>query len=127
MPLFCFVTQSKLETYRDMEKAGKELSGDMKVAVTKYGEVAQTLEFARDFAKQILLVATTTEKDLKKKQKKDETAKKQGDISRIREVLIMQNLLGLLADGDEVRQDFLLERNGACKLKPRELELMDAL
>lgn len=121
--------QAKLETYRDMEKAGKELNGDMKVAVAKYGEVAQTLEFARDFAKQILQIATVSEKDLKKKQKKDETARKQGDISRIREVLIMQNLLGLLGSDNDaaVRQDFLLERNGACKLEPSELDLMDAL
>lgn len=53
-----------------MEKSGKELSNDMKVAVSKYGEVAQTLDFARDFSKQILQIATQSEKDLKKKQKK---------------------------------------------------------
>lgn len=42
----------------------------MKIAVSKYGEVAQTLEFAREFSKQILQIATQSEKDLKKKQKK---------------------------------------------------------
>lgn len=110
-----------------MEKAGKELSGDMKVAVSKYGEVAQTLEFARDFAKQILQIATVSEKDQKKRQKKDEIAKKQGDISRIREVLIMQNMLEQLAGDAQARQDFVLERNGACKLEAGELALLDAL
>lgn len=121
------ITQSKLETYRDLEKTGKELSGDMKVAVSKYGEVAQTLEFAREFSKLVLQVATTSEKELKKKQKKDEAAKKQGDISRIREVLIMQNLLGQLGAGTVARDDFLAERNGACKLAASELELLDEL
>lgn len=53
-----------------MEKVGKELSADMKVAVSKYGEVAQTLDFAREFSKQILQIATQSEKDQKKKQKK---------------------------------------------------------
>lgn len=65
-----FLLKAKLETYRDMEKTGKELSSDMKVAVSKYGEVAQTLDFAREFSKQILQIATQSEKDLKKKQKK---------------------------------------------------------
>lgn len=42
----------------------------MKIAVSKYGEVAQTLDFAREFSKQILQIATLSEKDLKKKLKK---------------------------------------------------------
>lgn len=46
------------------------MSADRKIAVSKYGEVTQTLEFAREFSKQILQIATVSEKELKKKQKK---------------------------------------------------------
>lgn len=70
MSIYIIISQSKLESYRDLEKAGKELSADRKIAVSKYGEVAQTLEFAREFSKQILQIATVSEKELKKKQKK---------------------------------------------------------
>ena len=59
-----------MESYRDIEKSGKELSADQKVAVSKYDEVAQTLDFAREISKQIMQVATASEKDAKKKQKK---------------------------------------------------------
>lgn len=62
--------QSKLTSYRDLQKAGKELNSDQKVAVAKYDEVAQTLEFARDLSKQVLSIATAAERDAKKQAKK---------------------------------------------------------
>lgn len=109
-----------------MEKTGKEISAEQKVAVSKYGEVAQTLEFAREFSKQILQIATATEKEQKKKQKKDETLKKQCETSKVREVLIIQDLLVLLAE-EAIREDFLSEKNGACKVNADEFELLDKL
>lgn len=115
-----------------MEKSGKELSADQRVAVGKYGELAQTLEFARDFAKQMHTVAAAAEKELKKRQRTDELAKKKSDVSRIREVLIMQSMLAQLSDSAgvanaAVRADHLEGANGASKLEAGELELLDAL
>lgn len=115
-----------MESYRDIEKSGKELSADQKVAVSKYDEVAMTLDFAREFSKQIIQIATASERDLKKKQKKDETSKKQGETSKIREVLIIQDVLSQLTD-DAVRKDFLTGASGACKLEENELTLLDQL
>lgn len=109
-----------------MEKTGKDLSADKKVAILKYDEVAMTLEFAREFAKQIEKIVVTSEKDLKKKQKKDESLKKQNETSKIREVLIIQELLKQLSD-DSVRSDFLAGNNGAHKLEQSDLELLDSL
>lgn len=109
-----------------MEKTGKDLSADQKVAILKYDEVAMTLDFAREFAKQIEKIVVTSEKDLKKKQKKDETLKKQNETSKIREVLIIQDVLKQLND-ETVRNDFLAGTNGACKLEESELELLDLL
>lgn len=115
-----------MESYRDTEKSGKELSNDQKVAVSKYNEVTQTLEFAREFQKQILQIATVSEKELKKKQKKDETAKRQNEANKIREVLVIQDILNLLAD-NEIRSDFLNGSNGACRLEKNELDILDKL
>lgn len=123
---FGFLSQSKLESYRDNEKVGKELSADQKVAVSKYNEVAMTLEFAREFSKQIAQIVSVSEKDLKKKQKKDEASKRQGETSKIREVLIIQDVIKHLSDGS-VRKDFLEGTNGACKLEESDFEVLDVL
>lgn len=115
-----------MESYRDNEKSGKELSADQKVAVSKYNEVAMTLEFAREFSKQIAQIVSISEKDLKKKQKKDESSKKQGETSKIREVLIIQDVVKRLSD-ESVRKDFLEGTNGACKLDEADFEVLDVL
>lgn len=52
--------------------------------------------------------------------------KKQSETSKVREVLIFQDILSLLTD-DVVREDFLNETNGACKLGKAELDLLDKL
>lgn len=109
-----------------MEKTGKELSADKKVAILKYDEVAMSLDFAREFAKQIEKVVVSSEKDLRKKQKKDESLKKQNETSKVREVLIIQDILNLLKE-ESVRDEFLAGTNGACKLEPSDLELLDSL
>lgn len=123
--IFSFV-QSKLESYRDLEKTGKDLSADKKIAILKYDEVAMSLDFAREFSKQIEKIIITSEKDLKKKQKKDESLKKQSETSKIREVLIIQDILNQLKN-ETVRNEFLSGTNGACKLEPSDLELLDSL
>lgn len=109
-----------------MEKTGKELSADKKIAILKYDEVAMSLDFAREFAKQIDKVIISSEKDLRKKQKKDESLKKQNETSKVREVLIIQDILILLKE-DSVRSEFLAGTNGACKLEPSDFELLDSL
>lgn len=109
-----------------MEKSGKDLSAEQKDAILKYDEVAMTLEFAREFSKQIDKVVITSEKDLKKKQKKDESLKKQNETSKIREVLIIQDILAQLQD-ESVRNDFLAGTNGACKLEESDYELLNSL
>lgn len=62
--------QSKLSSYRELQKAGKELNGDQKVAVAKYDEVAQTLEFARDLSKHVGTIALSAEREAKKQAKR---------------------------------------------------------
>lgn len=96
------------------------------MAILKYEEVAMSLEFARELAKQIEKVVINSEKDQKKKPKKEESSKKQNDPTKIREVVIVQELLKQLKD-ESVRADFLAGTNGANKLEESDLELLDLL
>lgn len=118
--------QGKLESYRELEKTGKELSADKKVAILKYDEVTMTLEFSRELAKQIEKIINNTEKDQKKKQKKDETSKKQNETSKIREVLIIQELLKQLKN-ESVRTDLLSGNNDVLKLEQSDFDLLESL
>lgn len=85
-----------------------------------------SLDFAREFAKQIEKVVISSEKDLRKKQKKDESLKKQNETSKVREVLVIQDILTVLKE-ETVRNEFRNGTNGACKLETTDFELLDSL
>lgn len=79
----CFFLQGKLESYRDIQKAGKELDRDQKVAVAKYDEVLQTLEITRELYKQIVGIANDAAKQQKKLARKEALERTQQDISKV--------------------------------------------
>ncbi|KAJ2950606.1 hypothetical protein O0L34_g8858 [Tuta absoluta] len=118
--------KSKLTSYRDLQKAGKELNSDQKVAVAKYDEVAQTLEFARDLQKQVTSVATSAEREAKKQAKREAWVRYAADTSKIREVLLILDCLVQMGTS-EARDDFLNGTNGACKLTEQDLKILDDL
>ncbi|XP_049864900.1 caprin-1-like [Pectinophora gossypiella] len=118
--------KSKLTSYRDLQKAGKELNSDQKVAVAKYDEVAQTLEFARDLSKQVSAIATSAEREAKKQAKKEAWVRYAADTSKIREVLLIMDCLMQMGN-TEAREDFLNGVNGACKLTEEDLKILDDL
>ncbi|KAJ8922765.1 hypothetical protein NQ315_007800 [Exocentrus adspersus] len=118
--------KSKLDTYKELQNAGKELNADQKTAVAKYNEVINTLDFARDLCKQFLGIASVTEKEAKKSAKKEATVKYQSDLARLREILLVQDALNQMGN-DNVREDFLHGRNGAAQLSESDLKLLDDL
>ncbi|XP_044735987.1 caprin homolog [Chrysoperla carnea] len=120
--------KAKLETYRELQRAGKDLNQDQKVAVAKYDEVSQTLEFARDLCKQFHNIVTVSEKEAKKlaRRRKEELARRQQDLAKIREVLLIQDALSQMG-AENVREDFLLGRNGATQIMTEDLQLLDDL
>ncbi|XP_044255650.1 caprin homolog [Tribolium madens] len=118
--------KSKLESYRDLQNAGKELNSDQKTAVAKYNEVTQTLDFARDIYKQFLGIAVVSEKEAKKQAKKEAAAKNQAELARLREILLVQDALNQMGN-EAVREDFLHGRNGAAHLTDADLKLLDDL
>ena len=59
------------------------MNSDQKTAVAKYDEVVQTLEFARELAKQFLGIATSSEKEAKKQLRKEATARSQAELAKV--------------------------------------------
>lgn len=46
--------KGKLESYRDLQKNGRELNADQKTAVAKYDEVLQTLDITKELYNKLL-------------------------------------------------------------------------
>lgn len=56
----------------------------------------------------------------------DNQAKTLAETAKIREVLVMQNVLSCFND-EQVRNDFVAGENGACKLEINDLEVLEKL
>ena len=95
------------------------------MAVSKYDEVIQTLEFARDLCKQFNSISLDTLKAAKKQARKEALERQANDLARIKEVLLIQNVLNQIGN-DTVREDFLNGQNGAVQLTETDLQLFDS-
>ncbi|KAL4224651.1 positive regulation of dendritic spine morphogenesis [Mactra antiquata] len=114
----------KLDSYRQKRDSGAELEKDQQIAVDKYGEVVQNLEFARELQKQFQGINTDNEKVLKKQAKREKLEKQIQDIKRVKEVLQLQTLLDNMGS-DSVRKDFQTGKHGAIVLTEENLEQID--
>lgn len=74
----------------------------------------------------MLQIIGTSDKELKKKQKKEETSRKQAENAKIRDVLIIFETMKLMK-GAEARDHFLNGSNGACKLDESDFIVFDKL
>ncbi|XP_014469393.1 PREDICTED: caprin homolog [Dinoponera quadriceps] len=117
--------KGRLESYRDLQKNGRELNSDQKTAVAKYDEVLQTLDITRDLYKQIVAIANDAVKQQKKLARKEALERMQQDIAKVREVLLIQNTLTNMGT-DSAKDDFLNGKNGAIKLSEEELKCLDS-
>ncbi|XP_034245913.1 caprin homolog isoform X2 [Thrips palmi] len=116
--------KGKLDGYRALQREGKELQPEQLAAVAKYEEVIQTLEFARDLCKQFNSISADAAKLAKKQARKDALERQAHDLSRIKDVLLIQNALNQIGT-DAVREDFLSGQNGAIQLTDTDLQLFD--
>ncbi|XP_046393979.1 caprin-1-like isoform X4 [Ischnura elegans] len=116
----------KLESYKEEQKNGKDLNSDQYTAVAKYDEVIQTLEFARELNKNFSGIAADAAKALKKQQRKEQLERAQQEINRVKEILVIQEVL-LNVGQDSVREDFLAAKNGAAQLTVDEIKYLDDL
>ncbi|XP_066586889.1 caprin homolog [Prorops nasuta] len=117
--------KGKLESYRDLQKNGKELNNDQKIAVAKYDEVQQTLEITRELHKQIIGYANGAVKQQKKLARKEAVERMQQDIAKVREVLVIQDILVNMGN-ESARDDFLSGTNGAIKLSEEDIKSLDS-
>ncbi|XP_012224442.1 caprin homolog [Linepithema humile] len=118
--------KGRLESYRDLQKNGKELNSDQKTAVAKYDEVLQTLDNTRDLYKQIVSIANDAVKQQKKLARKEAVERMQQDIAKVKEALLIQHILVNIGTSS-VRDDFLHGKNGAVKLSEEELKYLECL
>ncbi|KAK2587236.1 hypothetical protein KPH14_002975 [Odynerus spinipes] len=118
--------KGKLESYRDLQKNGRELNADQTKAVAKYDGVLQTLDITRELYKQIVGIANDAVKQQKKLARKEAVERTQQDIAKVREVLVIQDILLNMGTGT-VREDFLAGTNGAVKLTEDEIKSLDDL
>lgn len=116
--------KGRLDGYRDLQKNGKELHNEQLLAVAKYDEVIQTLEFSRDLYKQFLSISTECTKQQKKQARKEALEKTQQEIAKFKEILVIQDVLANMGQ-DNVREDFLAGRNGALTLTEEDLQRLD--
>jgi len=107
----------KLEGYLQQQRDGAQLSDDQLLAASKFNEVVSTLDFARNLKNQLSSLLITN------KQKKHNTDVEKLPIkvdSKIKEVLIFQNILESIKD-ENVKQDLLTGSNGAVQFNEDEL------
>lgn len=88
--MFVSFQQRKIESYREEQKNGKDLNSDQLAAVAKYEEVQQTLEFSRDLCKQYNGIAIDAAKQLKKQVRKEALEKAQQEVTKVKEILMVQ-------------------------------------
>ncbi|XP_063708130.1 caprin homolog [Culicoides brevitarsis] len=118
--------KTKLDGYRDLEKKGEKLTTEQKHACKKYEEVIHSLDLAKELNKQFAQLAKEANREAKRESKRNAFLKTQQESAKIREVLVIQDILRSLAD-DAVRQDFLDGTNGAVKIEQSDMDLLEKL
>lgn len=118
--------KQKLDNYKEKQESGECLEHDQQVAVDRYGEVIQNLEFARDLQKQFNSINADAEKLMKKQAKREKSQLQIQECKRVREILTLQGLLDSLGS-DNVRKDFQTGKHGAIVLTEENLDQLDEL
>lgn len=118
--------KNKLESYKAIEKSGKKLTSDQKTAVSKYEECLTSLELSRELCKQFQSIAAVANKEAKKEAKRSVFVRAQQENAKIREVLIIQDVLKRLSE-ETVRNDFRSGENGACKISDEDFLVLDKI
>jgi hypothetical protein len=103
---------------------GKELSAEQKGAMEKYDEVAQQLSLAKEFNKQFSDMARNAGKEAKREARNAVFTRQIQERTKVRDVLMLQDLLQRLKDAN-VKNDFLNERNGACRVSTNEMDFIE--
>lgn len=84
--------KGKLDGYKEKKDSGTTLEKDQQLAIEKYGEVIQNLEFARELQKHFTALAQEADRYVKKQAKKEKADRQGMEVKRIGDILRYQNL-----------------------------------
>ncbi|XP_032416922.1 caprin-1a isoform X7 [Xiphophorus hellerii] len=96
--------KSKLDDYQARKNKGERLNQDQLEALSKYQEIINNLEFARELQKSFLALGQEVQKAVKKSARREQLQREEMEQQRLKTVLELQYLLDQLGE-DGVRQD----------------------
>ncbi|KAI4892812.1 hypothetical protein NFI96_017245 [Prochilodus magdalenae] len=116
--------KSKLDDYHARNNKGERLNQDQLEALSKYQEVINNLEFARELHKSFLALSQDLQKAAKKSARREQLQREEAEQARIKKVLEVQFLLDRLGD-EAVRQELLQSADGVALLTDSDLAGLD--
>ncbi|XP_037539536.1 caprin-1b [Nematolebias whitei] len=96
--------KSKLDDYKLRKNKGESLNQDQLEALSKYQEVMNNLEFARELQKAYITLGQDIQKAAKKSARREQLQREEAEQKKLKTVLELQFVLDRLGD-DTVRQD----------------------
>uniref|UniRef100_F7CJ15 Cell cycle associated protein 1 n=2 Tax=Ornithorhynchus anatinus TaxID=9258 RepID=F7CJ15_ORNAN len=103
---------------------GERLNQDQLDAVSKYQEVTNNLEFAKELQRSFMALSQDIQKTIKKTARREQLMREEAEQKRLKTVLELQFVLDKLGD-DEVRSDLKQGLNGVPILTEEELTTLD--
>lgn len=116
--------KSKLDDYQVRKDKGERLNQDQLEALSKYQEVLNNLEFARELHKTFIQLGQDIQKAVKKTARREQLQREEAEQRRLKTVLELQFLLDRLGD-DTVRQDLKQGLGGSPLLTDADLTALD--
>ncbi|XP_061854965.1 caprin-1 isoform X3 [Colius striatus] len=116
--------KSKLDDYQERMNKGERLNQDQLDAVSKYQEVTNNLEFAKELQRSFMALSQDIQKTIKKTARREQLMREEAEQKRLKTVLELQFILEKLGD-DEVRNDLKQGSSGVPVLTEEELTMLD--
>nr|XP_033784110.1 caprin-1 isoform X1 [Geotrypetes seraphini] len=116
--------KGKLDDYQDRMNRGERLNQDQLDAVSKYQEVVNNMEFARELQRSFMALSQDIQKSIKKAARREQLMREEAEQKRLKTILELQFILDKLGD-EEVRSDLKQGLNGVPILTEEELALFD--
>ncbi|XP_029010314.1 caprin-1b isoform X1 [Betta splendens] len=116
--------KSKLDDYQVRKNKGEGLNQDQLEALTKYQEVMNNLEFARELQKTFITLGQDIQKVVKKSGRREQLQREEAEQKRLKTILELQFLLDRLGD-ETVRQDLKQGVSGSPLLTDTDLAAFD--
>uniref|UniRef100_A0A8C8HCD3 Cell cycle associated protein 1a n=1 Tax=Oncorhynchus tshawytscha TaxID=74940 RepID=A0A8C8HCD3_ONCTS len=116
--------KGKLDDYQAKKNKGERLNQDQLDALTKFQEVTNNLDFARELQKSFLSLGQEIQKAVKKSARREQLQREEMEQRRLKTVLELQFLLDRLGD-EQTRQDLKQPAAGSPLLTDADLTALD--